>query len=51
MKERPILASFTGAEYQRDFWRARWDAIYAKSAPYDSNPWVWIVEFRRVVTL
>lgn len=26
----------------------QWDALYAKSAPFDSNPWVWIVSFKRV---
>jgi hypothetical protein len=26
----------------------RWDAAYAKSTPWSSNPWVWVVCFRRV---
>jgi len=26
-----------------------WDAINAARAPWDSNPWVWVVEFRRIV--
>lgn len=25
-----------------------WDAINGKRCPWDSNPWVWVVEFRRV---
>lgn len=25
-----------------------WNCLYAKSAPWDSNPWVWVVEFKRV---
>lgn len=25
-----------------------WEDINAKRAPWDSNPWVWVVEFRRV---
>lgn len=25
-----------------------WDSINHKSAPWDSNPWVWVVEFERV---
>ena len=29
-------------------YRARWDAINGKRAPWASNPWVWVVEFRRV---
>lgn len=29
--------------------RARWDAINAKRGhPWESNPWVWVVEFKRV---
>lgn len=26
---------------------ALWDSINAKRAPWASNPWVWVVEFRR----
>lgn len=25
-----------------------WDSINGKRAPWDSNPWVWVVEFKRV---
>lgn len=25
-----------------------WDLINAKRAPWDSNPWVWVVEFKRI---
>lgn len=25
-----------------------WDSAYAKTAPWENNPWVWRVEFRRV---
>ena len=28
--------------------RELWDSINAKRAPWDSNPWVWAVTFRRV---
>lgn len=25
-----------------------WDSLNAKSAPWGSNPWVWVIEFRRI---
>jgi len=25
-----------------------WDAINGKRAPWDSNPWVWVIEFKRI---
>lgn len=25
-----------------------WDSINAKKHPWESNPWVWVVEFKRV---
>lgn len=25
-----------------------WDSINAKRAPWDSNPWVWVIEFKRL---
>jgi hypothetical protein len=29
-------------------YRVLWDSINAKRAPWDSNPWVWVVEFQRL---
>jgi len=26
--------------------RDLWDSINAKRAPWSSNPWVWVIEFR-----
>ena len=43
MKEHPIL--FSGSMV-----RAILDSINAKRAPWDSNPWVWAVTFRRIDT-
>lgn len=34
--------------YLRNEWRATWDSINGKRAPFDSNPYVWVVEFKRV---
>lgn len=28
-------------------WAAGWDSINGKRAPWDSNPWVWVLGFRR----
>lgn len=43
------MASFTGAAYQREHSKARWDAIYAdRGFGWDLNPHVWVVEFKRV---
>jgi len=32
------------------WFRGLWDSLNAKRAPWDSNPWVWIVEFRKLPT-
>lgn len=32
----------------RDQYRDLWDSINATRAPWASNPWVWVVEFKRV---
>lgn len=39
-------ASIPGYATQR--FARRWDAINGKRAPWASNPWVWVLEFRRV---
>ena len=31
-----------------DAYRVLWDQINAKRAPWASNPWVWVIEFKRV---
>lgn len=38
-------------ESARPHFSNRWDRIYGKRAPWDSNPWVWVVEFERVEDL
>jgi hypothetical protein len=35
-------------EDPRDAFARLWDSINAKRAPWESNPWVWVVEFERV---
>jgi len=29
-------------------WAAAWDSINGTRAPWDSNPWVWVIEFKEV---
>lgn len=31
-----------------DAYQALWDSINAKRAPWSSNPWAWVMEFKRV---
>lgn len=37
-----------GDRHGRDGFVGLWDAINGKRAPWDSNPWVWALTFRRV---
>ena len=32
----------------RDKFANIWDSIYEKKLPWSSNPWVWVIEFRRI---
>lgn len=38
----------TRCETARDGFRVGWDLLNGKRAPWESNPWVWVVSFRRV---
>lgn len=38
----------TVGEDARDWYRNLWDSINGKKHPWKSNPWVWVVEFKRV---
>lgn len=40
-------ASFNSHAYREGF-EFLWDHINAKRAPWESNPWVWVIEFKRV---
>lgn len=38
--------------YQKDLidnYHHLWDSINGKSHPWDSNPWVWVIEFRKAI--
>ena len=37
-----------GPKTPREVYRDLWDSLNAKRAPWESNPWVWVIEFRRV---
>jgi len=48
IEEEKARASFVGYEYQREFIERRWNTIHApKGFGWDTNPWVWVVEFER----
>lgn len=32
----------------RDWWMDHWNAINGKKHPWESNPWVWVIEFKRI---
>jgi len=36
-----------GCSYEKYAFRCLWDRINAKRAPWESNPWVWVIEFKR----
>lgn len=42
------LATFTGNDYARGWFRALWDSINGGRAAWASNPWVFAVSFQRV---
>jgi hypothetical protein len=33
---------------EKDDYRKLWDSINGKSHPFSSNPWVWVIEFKKV---
>lgn len=37
-----------GASWARDNFRRLWDQLYGKRASWHSDPWVWVVSFRRL---
>lgn len=43
------IASGHAGEYGRAAFRSAWDQINGKRASWASNPWVWVVEFKREV--
>jgi hypothetical protein len=44
----PFAGSETRYSCPRQAFRALWDSINAERAPWASNPWVWVLEFKRV---
>jgi hypothetical protein len=42
--------SSAGASFARDNFRRLWGKINGKSHSWESNPWVWVVEFRKAVS-
>jgi hypothetical protein len=46
--ERKRITDFVRDGDRRGAFALLWDSINARRAPWDSNPWVWVVGFRRV---
>lgn len=44
------VSAFDGCVYLdlMSLWAAGWDKINRKRAPWESNPWVWVIEFKRI---
>jgi hypothetical protein len=44
------VSAFDGMCYMdlKSLWAAGWDSINAKRAPWASNPFVWVITFRRL---
>jgi hypothetical protein len=40
--------AFQWSRHPRTAFRVLWDEINAKSAPWASNPWVWVIEFKHL---
>lgn len=49
-KEGIKLNIYTNNPYQylTNEFRKLWDSINAKTYPWSSNPWVWVIEFKQV---
>lgn len=43
-----IQPTWDGGDYELTAFEQLWDSINAKRHPWASNPWVWVVEFKRL---
>lgn len=43
----PAYPRAAGWGHARDAFESLWDSINGKRAPWQSNPWVWVVDFKR----
>lgn len=48
VQQERALASFVGREEQTRMAKEFWDSINGKKHPWDSNPWVWVIEFKKL---
>ncbi|MFZ5896874.1 MAG: hypothetical protein ACOY0T_37805 [Myxococcota bacterium] len=44
----PLAYAFGGPQSATQVFAKLWDTINGKRAPWRSNPWVWVVSFRRL---
>jgi hypothetical protein len=48
-RERPALqGTLSEADYFRAEYASAWDQLNHKKAPWKSNPWCWVIDFRRI---
>jgi hypothetical protein len=43
-----VRESFLPCVTARDMFQALWDRINGKTYPWDSNPWTWVISFKKV---
>jgi len=48
VEKEKALATFIGMDNMHQMAQKFWDSINKKKHPWESNPWVWIVEFFRI---
>ena len=44
----PDIRTIENGYDMRDCFRALWDQINGKTHPWDTNPWVWVIQFKKV---
>ena len=48
VEKEKALATFIGMDNMHQMAQKFWDSINKKKHPWSSNPWVWVIEFKRI---